>query len=466
MKWPVLGVRQKLAALLPAKAQAQPDEAQPDEPATKKPAGKKLSLSRRLRRQFVLAAMLSLLILIILLVGGIAAFSYHQLESSATRNLEQLLAQNSPVGRLESSLPESDSNSLPQPFLGYRLASQPRPGAYLVALTDSSGKLLAVTATDGLSDLSQTDLQTALNQAAQSSAVQGKVASFKFMKAALSSTTQSSGGWYIALLDNSQQLLLLRNTVIGAAGIGLVCLLLMLVIFSFVSGRVIRPIAESIERQRRFVSDAGHEIRTPLGIILANADALELNAGPSKWLEHIRDQIRRLDSLTGRLLMLARMDESVLPFVTEPLNFSDLAAEMVQHFTVPAQNRQVSLTWTIAPAQQVQGNLEELQQLLSLLLDNAVKYCRPAGAVCLQLQPAGRKVLLSLQNDVTCLPSVPPARLFERFYRADAARTQKSGGFGIGLSAARGIVSRHKGKIEADYPEQNQVRFRVWLPRL
>ncbi|MDD2214198.1 MAG: HAMP domain-containing sensor histidine kinase [Oscillospiraceae bacterium] len=458
MKWPAL---HKLTPGLPAKIPARKAAAK-----AKKQNSKKLSLSSRLRRQFVLAAMLSLLILIILLIGSIAAFSYHQLESGASRSLEQLLAQNNPTSRLESGLSEGDSTTLLQPFLGYRLAAQARPGSYLVALTDSNGNLLVVTATDGLSDLSQSDLQTALTQAAQSDTEQGKVASFKFMKTALSATSQGSSGWCIALLDNSQQLLLLRNTVIGAAGIGLICLLLMLVIFSFVSGRVIRPIAESIERQRRFVSDAGHEIRTPLGIILANADALELNAGPSKWLEHIRDQIRRLDSLTGRLLMLARMDESVLPFVTEPLNISDLAAEMAQHFTVSAQNRQVTLTWTIASALQVQGNLEELQQLLSLLLDNAVKYCRPGGTIDLQLQPAGRKVLLSLQNDVVKLPSASPAQLFERFYRADAARTQKSGGFGIGLSAARGIVSRHKGKIEADYPDQTQVRFRIWLPRL
>ena len=234
----------------------------------------------------------------------------------------------------------------------------------------------------------------------------------------------------------------------------------MLALVCALSRRAIRPIAENMERQRRFVTDAGHELKTPLAIIQANLDAMELTGGESKYSRNIRSQTQRLSGLTRTLLTLARMDESQAPPAPEELDYSALVRESLEMFRAPAELKELRLTDQIGEGVRVRASREQLGQLLSILLDNAVKYCPRGGALGRGLS-GGEHPLLTISNS-TEMP-VDTDHIFDRFYRGDSSRNQQSGGYGIGLSAARAIVRLHKGEISARWSEGEGITFTVRL---
>lgn len=247
-----------------------------------------------------------------------------------------------------------------------------------------------------------------------------------------------------------------------SGAVGLLCWLGMLALVVVLARRSIAPVAESIEKQKQFVTNAGHELKTPLAIIQANAEALELHQGESKWTRNIKAQTRRLGGLTANLLTLARMDETGDPPPAQPVDLSDLVREMTASFRETAGLRGILLEETVPPGIVVRSERGHLTQLLSILLDNGVKYTDPGGTITVVLARSGKGVRLVVTNGPARLPE-DPARLFDRFYRGDPARTQQGGGYGIGLSAAQAIVRAWKGTIRAD-AEGERVVFTVELP--
>ena len=263
----------------------------------------------------------------------------------------------------------------------------------------------------------------------------------------------------VVFLDVSNQRFDLLRVAALSGLLGLAAWIAMLALVAALSRRAIRPIAENIERQRRFVTDAGHELKTPLAIILANLDAMELTGQESKYSRNIRSQASRLSTLMQNLLTLARIDENAALPDAAPLSLTELCRESAEMFRAPAELRRLTLSADIAEGVSVNGSRAMLQQLLSTLLDNAVKYSPEGGEIGVRLRQEDRAVL-RVSNDVgEARPDI--TRLFDRFYRSDSSRSQK-GGFGIGLSAAQAIVRQHKGEIEAHY-EGDTIVFTVRL---
>jgi signal transduction histidine kinase len=237
----------------------------------------------------------------------------------------------------------------------------------------------------------------------------------------------------------------------------------MFLILLLVSRRAVEPLAKNIERQQRFVTDAGHELKTPLAIILANTDALELHHGAGKWSANIRAQVQRLDGLMHHLLTLSRMDEGENTFPMAQVDVSRLVEEVLSSFGESAKQKGLQISTEIAPELIINASAESLALLVSVLADNAVKYADEGGTVAVKLAASGKKTVLEITNSCQTLPDAPPERLFERFFRGDAARTQKDGGYGIGLSVAQAVAAMHRGKIEAFYDDEHTVRFKVEL---
>ena len=230
------------------------------------------------------------------------------------------------------------------------------------------------------------------------------------------------------------------------------------------SGRVVKPVAESYDKQKRFITDAGHELKTPLSIILANVDALELRGGETKYSRNIRTQAKRLSDLMKNLLTLARWDEASTLEKPEPLDFSTLCEEAFSMFREPAELRSLRFSLDIHPELYVEGDRSLLSQLCSILGDNAVKYCSDGGEIRVTLEPDAKSCVLNVENSVAEMPDI--TSLFDRFYRSDSSRNQKSGGFGIGLSAAESVARLHKGSIIAAGDESGKtLHFQVRLPR-
>ena len=247
---------------------------------------------------------------------------------------------------------------------------------------------------------------------------------------------------------------------LGIAAISWVCMLLLVIALS---KRAIVPIAQNIERQKQFVTNAGHEIKTPLAIILANTEALELYNGESKWTRNIRSQTHRLSGLMHNLLTLSRMDEPDLVLETEMFDLGALAGETAQSFQEPAANKGIALDVRTEELK-VRANRESIRQLISILLDNAVKYTPQGGEILVETVRKGKKAALRVSNTVTQEQmEEDPERLFDRFYRSDKARTQKSGGYGIGLSAAKAIAAANKAEMKAFYEGKESIVFEVML---
>ena len=223
--------------------------------------------------------------------------------------------------------------------------------------------------------------------------------------------------------------------------------------------------AESYEKQKRFITDAGHEIKTPLTIIGADADLLEMEFGESEWLTDLRRQTNRLTNLTNDLIYLSRMDEEKprLQMIEFPL--SDMMEEITQSFQslIKSQNKQ--LTAEISPLISFTGDEKAIRQLLSILLDNAIKYSPEEGTICVKLEKENHAVKLLVSNTtVQPIESGSLKHLFDRFYRLDGSRSSSTGGYGLGLAIAHSIVTAHRGKIWAESPKENFLSIHVSMP--
>ena len=249
-----------------------------------------------------------------------------------------------------------------------------------------------------------------------------------------------------------------RSVLISAIGLAAVFLLIALL-----SARIVRPIARSYEKQRRFISDAGHEIRTPITIIDADAEILEMDLGDNEWLSDIRQQTARLAELTNDLIFLSRMEEQEQATMIEfPL--SDVVSETAASFQALALTRGKTFVMDVAPMLSMVGNEKQIGQLVSILLDNAIKYSDEAGEIRLSLKKQNKSIRLSVENTVEAISKEVMDNMFERFYRGDASRNSGTKGYGIGLSIAKAVVEAHRGKITAESADGRRVTITAVFP--
>lgn len=254
---------------------------------------------------------------------------------------------------------------------------------------------------------------------------------------------------------------MLRITVI----IFCVCALIVFLLLLFFSGRAIRPFAENLERQRQFVTDASHELKTPLSILSADLDLLSDSCGESRWLGSARTQIARLDKLIRNLVELARTEETIREGASEVFSLSDIALASAEAFAPLSEAEGNTLAAEVAAGVELRGVQDDLFRLFSILLDNAVKYCDAGGTIRLSVSQRGRTVRLSVSNPCAGLNPAQLPRYFDRFYRADSSRSRTTGGYGIGLSTARAIVARHRGRLTNHYAN-GIITFTALLPQV
>ena len=208
-------------------------------------------------------------------------------------------------------------------------------------------------------------------------------------------------------------------------------------------------LAESLEKQKQFVTNAGHEIKTPITIIDADLEILRMETGDNEWVQDIRAQTARLAALTNDLICLSRMEEEEVQAKRIEFPFSDAVRETAESFQALARTRGRTLRIHVEPMLSYVGEEKSLCQLTEILLDNAIKYSREGDEVRLTLEKQGRLIRLAVDNGVQNLPKDVVDNMFDRFYRGDRARASEGGGYGIGLSIAQAIVSAHRGKISA-----------------
>ena len=271
----------------------------------------------------------------------------------------------------------------------------------------------------------------------------------------------------IAFVDMSMELAMLRRMMGAYLLIALMALLVLLAAAVVLSRWATAPVERAWRQQRQFLSDASHELKTPLTVILSNAALLEaapLSDKPARWVDNIHSEAQRMRSLVEQMLTLARADNAVQTAVLSRLCLSTAAEDCVLAFEPVAFEAGKALESHIAEDVEVLGDGDKLRQVVSVLLDNAIKYGAPAGTITLTLQKTDRHARLTVSNPGDPIPPEQLRRLFERFYRTDASRGEQSG-FGLGLPIAAAIAAEHKGTLKAE-SDAASTRFIFTMPLL
>ncbi|MDD6037995.1 MAG: HAMP domain-containing sensor histidine kinase [bacterium] len=231
----------------------------------------------------------------------------------------------------------------------------------------------------------------------------------------------------------------------------------------FLSRKIVEPLEESYQKQKQFISDAGHELKTPISVVSANAELLAREIGENQWLSNIQYENERMGMLVGQLLDLTRAENVTLQM--EHMNFSRLVAGEVLPFEGVAFERGIVLNSKIANDISVEGNRSQLKQIVSILLDNALKHSITPGEVSLALIKEHGYAVLSVINQGDEIPKEQREKIFERFYRIDDVRNSEDKHYGLGLAIAKAIVSAHKGQIKVQC-SNGRIEFQVKIPAL
>ncbi|MGQ9571772.1 MAG: sensor histidine kinase [Dehalococcoidia bacterium] len=261
----------------------------------------------------------------------------------------------------------------------------------------------------------------------------------------------------------------LSRLILILAGGGAVGLVLALVSGFFLAGRTLRPISNAMERQRAFVADASHELRTPLALIRANAELLQRHSGETieanrPALDDIVRETDGLSTLVSQMLTLARADAGATPFTLTEVALHDLAQDVGRQAQVLADNKGLQLGVRVDGPVLVKGDQVRLRELLLILLDNAIKFTDVGGTVELALKADSGKAVLRVNDSGGGIPPDDLPHIFDRFYRADKARSRAEGGAGLGLAIAKWIVEGHRGSIRVDSQAGKGTTFTVELP--
>lgn len=278
----------------------------------------------------------------------------------------------------------------------------------------------------------------------------------------------ADGGWYsLILLQDTRPLqgVLLRLRLLYG-GIGAAGVVLLLAVSWFLSGRVLRPTAESIQKQRDFVAAASHELRSPLAVIRTSLSAIPADpAREARYLKNIEGEARRMSRLVDDLLILAGSDAKSWKLRMEPVDLDALLIDAFDQFEPLARAKGIALRPLLpeAPVGAADGDRGRLMQVLSVLLSNAADYAPPGSAVTLEARRGKTRALITVSDQGPGVPDREKERIFDRFYRADAARSGKSH-FGLGLSVARELAALHGGTLTVRDAPGGGAAFTLSLP--
>lgn len=410
------------------------------------------TIIRKLRLKFV-AICMAMVTAILAVVFLSVFFSMRQNIVDLSRQLLYRVAQEDAAGpgqhRPEISIAIGEDHVVLLPY--FTVNVWPSGGAYTAYVTGGT-----------YADLDNTEELTAILQDCLSqSESEGVIQNYHLRY------LRKDNGLYqkIAFVDMSMERAMLREMMGSYLVIGVAALLLLLGVSILLSWWVTRPVEKAWRQQRQFLSDASHELKTPLTVILSNAELLDTAALPDKparWRDNIRSEAMRMKSLVEEMLTLARADNMVRTAVLGETSLSDVATDCALAFEPVAFEAGKPLDYQIAEDVTVLGDRDKLRQLIGVLLDNAIKYGAGGGTIALSLQKTDRQAKLVVSNPGEPIPPQQLGRLFERFYRADASRGEQSG-FGLGLPIARTIAEEHGGSLRAE-SDAGSTRFIYTMP--
>lgn len=429
------------------------------------------ALGRRLRRKFILVAMGAVTVVLTLIIAGINIVNYSHVCKMADARLDYIVA-----GKGGIDGEDEPANDLNQDMGAGKVAAGNREAVRvghfegMTAESPFDTRYFTVTLVDG----QVVDVNTA-RIAAVGAKRAAHIAAGLYSKGLTSGfsgnyrytvTVQGDETTYV-FVDCSRELASFHSFLSASVAISCIGWLAVLAIVTVASGAVIRPMVESYSKQKRFITDASHEIKTPLAVIDAANEVQEIESGESEWTQSIYEQVARLTALTERLVFLARMDEGSAGFTMTSIDLSESVDKAAAPFESVAVSRGKRLSTSIASGVRAHADAAAVAQVVELLLDNATRYASEDSVIELSLRAASRgrgkgAAELVVSNAVDELPEGDLDRLFDRFYRADVSRSSKTGGSGVGLSVVHAIAEAHGGSATVS-GHDHQIAFTVRL---
>ena len=431
----------------------------------------------KLQKKFILISMLSMILVLTVIIGSINTINYHRLVQDAEHILHILAENNGEFPKNHSFPKDAEQNTqnphtpktteekhqdtppIPREPKSHAMDMSPEmpyETRYFSVLLTENGTVKST----NIKRIAAIDNETACEYAVKvwnMHRTSGFLSSYRYLR------TETSMGSTIIFVDCGRSLSTFFAFLLNSITVSLLGLFSVFLLVLFFSRLVMKPVSESYEKQRQFITDAGHEIKTPLTIIDANREILEMEFGENEWSQSIGRQTSRLTELTNSLIYLSRMEEAKKHLQHTDFSISKLAAETADSFQILADAQGKHFCASIAPSLTYHGDESSICRLFSILLDNAIKYSPPQGSIEVTLDKRGKNIRFMVYNTARQISPESIPHLFDRFYRADSSRNSETGGYGIGLSIARAVTAAHKGKISAESPDGHSLLVTVIL---
>lgn len=267
----------------------------------------------------------------------------------------------------------------------------------------------------------------------------------------------------VILMENEEAIAQIKIIFVVSIMISILSLIVIYIIAKKLSKSIVKPVEETFEKQKQFISDASHELKTPLAVIEANVDVLSNEVGNNKWMEYIQNEIESMNKLINELLLLAKIEniDSIKNY--EQFDLSKQIEIIVSMFESMAYEKSVKLNSNIQKNINMNGSKEDIEHILSTLIDNAIKHTEEQKEVIVELAKVKNEIIIQVKNMGQPIPEHERQKIFERFYRIDKSRNRKEKRYGLGLAIAKSTVQKYKGKIEVLYKQQYTI-FKVTIP--
>lgn len=382
---------------------------------------------KKMRWHFILAAMLAVFIMLVAVLAGINVWNYHTTAERADQRIQEIYGFES--GKVPGMENSEENASQPVPPDIFNRPDDHDPEApyttrFFIVRLDEEGNVTDVS-TDFIASVTQTEAEEFARKVLNEKRQVGYYKNYRFQILAKKNDN------IVIFLNTTMELRSVRNVLLISCLVGVVCFLVVFLLVILLSKRAMKPYIRNIERQKRFITDASHEIKTPLTSIATSVDVIEMEYGEDEWTRNIHKQTSKMSRMVADLVTLSRLDEEN-PFLERTeFSLSDAVWEVAEPFASLAKAQGKKYSQRIEENLTLCGNPDATRQMISVLLDNAMKYSDENGTIRLDVYKVHGKTKIEVFNTCVLEETQNLSRLFDRFYRPDNSRSRKTGGSGI-----------------------------------